>query len=102
MLIVKRPHDTNACSPIDVQNLSLRLLADEQRVILLSFTSGDKHQLQTVFEFLDQLSDADAAAELEQMQKRYAGRHADFTERLLENYEKAKSFSGLELRNHKR
>jgi len=102
MRIVEKKHEPNAGGQMDVRSLEFRLLPSEQRVILLSFTSDDKRQIQSVFELLEGMSDPDAAAELNRMQKRYAGRHGDFDERLLENYEKAKSFAGLDLRNYTR
>jgi len=102
MLIVEKKQDSKAFGQIAMRELGFRLLADEHCVILLSFTSGDKHQLQSVFEFLENMSDATAAVELSRVRDRYAGRHIDFEERLLENYEKAKSFSGLELQSRTR
>jgi predicted GH43/DUF377 family glycosyl hydrolase len=96
MQIESRPDQTSP-GPVDVHKLPFRLLPNEQRVILLSFTSPAKHQTQIVFEFLEHLTESEIFSEFDRIQRRYSGRHIDFQHRILENYEKARSVAGLTL-----
>lgn len=106
MLIVER-ESRISMGPVPVRYHSFRLIGEERRVILLSFisgsfTSGNRQQVQALFEFLESLTDEKVADELARVEQRYAGRHADFREQLLENFDKAKNVSGMDLRNHAR
>jgi predicted GH43/DUF377 family glycosyl hydrolase len=102
MRIVEQSSSQSARGPVEMRRLSLRLLGDERRVILLPFVHGGKLQIQAVFDFLEQLSDAQAAGELENIKARFAGRHMNFQDHLLENYERSRSLAGRSLQDDTR
>src|ERR1035437_9475059 len=99
MLIVEQNQQTNTSGPVPVRNHPFRLMGAEHRVILLSFisgsfTSGNRQQVQALFEFIENLSDEEVAHVLLCVESRYGNRHADFRELLLENFEKARNVAG--------
>ena len=71
---------------IPVEHLSVQLVGDARRSIMLPFNMGGRHDLDSVFTYVESLSEDDASRTLHSLLADFGDRHRRFEERLEERY----------------
>jgi len=79
---------------ITVRHLPLQLIGDARRSIMLPFNMGGHHDLQSVFTYVEGLTDQEVVVNLVSLVADFRNRHSRFEEHLEERYETAARING--------
>jgi len=74
---------------ITVRHLPVQLVGDARRSIMLPFNMGGHHDLQSVFAYVESLTDKEVVVALVSLVADFRNRHSRFEDRLEERYESA-------------
>ena len=76
------------------RHLPFQLVGDARRSIMLPFNMGGHHDLQSVFSYVESLSDQEVVVSLGSLVAEFRNRHSHFEDRLEERYESAARIDG--------
>jgi predicted GH43/DUF377 family glycosyl hydrolase len=79
---------------ITIRHLPVRLVGDARRSIMLPFNMGGHHDLQSVFTYVESLTDQEVVVALVSLVAEFRNRHSRFEDHLEERYESAARING--------
>ena len=80
---------------ITVRHVPVQLIGDARRSIMLPFNMGGHHDLQSVFTYVEGLTDQEVAINLVSLVAEFRNRHERFEELLQERYDSAARINGM-------